>query len=190
MIERLHLYSLAFMLIVYVLRIVWIMRFRLARDLARPAGSGLTGAALAMTTLARPWSMETTRKGFVHWLEFAAFHVGVAVMIGISFVIPFAPQWLTPPVVAVIVLSQALALVAGVWRLVYRIREPYMRAISSPDDYFALGITDLLFAACALAVLHVPGAHEVYFVLVALIIAFVPFTKISHYSSCHNMKKY
>ncbi len=180
-IERLHLISLAFMLVVYVLRIAWIMRFRLARDLARPAGSGLQGGAWAMTTLARPWSMETTRKGFGHWLEFAAFHIGVAVMIALSFVIPFAPGWLTPPVVALAVLSQCAGLVAGGLRLARRLRQPHMRAISSPDDYFALAITELLFLTCALALLGVPVVREVYFLLVALIIAIVPFTKISHY---------
>lgn len=181
MIERLHLYSLAFMLVVYAIRIVWILRFRLVVDRARPAGSGAQGAALAMTTVFRPWSMESTRKGFVQWVEFAVFHTGVAVMIGMSFVIPFAPQWLTPAFVALVVLSQALALAAGTIRLVNRIRDPKLRAISSPDDYFSLAMANVLFVFCALATLGAPVAGDVYFLLVALIIAYVPFSKISHY---------
>ncbi len=179
--ERLHLYSLAFMLVVYVIRILWILRFRLVTDRAHPKGSGAAGAAAAMTTLFRPWSMESTRKGLLQWVEFAVFHVGVAVMIAMSFVIPFAPAWLTPPVVALVIVCQALAFVAGTLRLVKRIREPKMRAISSPDDYFALAVTDVLFLACITAVLRLPVGTEIYFLLVALIIAFVPFTKISHY---------
>jgi nitrate reductase gamma subunit len=179
--ERLHLYSLAFMLVVYVIRILWIMRFRLVTDRARPNGSGAAGAAAAMTTLFRPWSMESTRRGFLQWVEFAVFHVGVAVMIGMSFVIPFAPQWLTPVVVGLVIAGQALAFVAGVLRLIKRVREPKLRAISAPDDYFALAVTDVLFVACVLATLRVPVGTEIYFLLVALIIAFVPFTKISHY---------
>jgi nitrate reductase gamma subunit len=181
LIERLHLYSLAFMAAVYVVRIVWIMRFRLARDLARPKGDSLRGAALAMTTMFRPWSMETTRTGFIQWVEFAVFHVGVAVMIAMSFVISLAQQWLTPTVIALVIASQALALVAGILRLVKRLREPRLRAISSPDDYFALAMANLLFITCALATLHLPAATELYFILVAIIIAIVPFTKISHY---------
>ncbi|OIO98371.1 MAG: hypothetical protein AUK03_01395 [Anaerolineae bacterium CG2_30_64_16] len=180
-IERLHLFSLAFMLVVYCIRIIWILRFRLVKDLARTKGSGLTGAVVAMTTMFRPWSMETTRKGFIQWLGFAVFHVGVAVMIGMSFVIPFASKWLTPPVVTLVIATQALALVAGILRLVKRIREPKMRAISSPDDYFSLTIVDLLFGLCPLATLRVPVGFELYFLLVALIIAYVPFSKISHY---------
>ena len=125
--------------------------------------------------------METTRKGFWQWLEFAAFHVGVAVMIGLSFVIPFAPHWLTPTVVALVVITQVAAVLAGLLRLYKRVSRPYMRAISSPDDYFSLSITNVLFVLCALTVLHVPVAHELYFILVALIIAYVPFSKISHY---------
>lgn len=180
-IERLHLYSLAFMLVVYVIRILWIMRFRLVRDLARPKGSGMEGAVAAMTTLARPWSMETTRKGFIHWVEFAIFHVGVAVMIAMSFVISLAPQWLTPPVTALVIASQVLALVAGIIRLVTRIRDPKMRAISSPDDYFALIYANVLFVTCIPATLHLPVWTQIFFILVAIIIAIVPFTKISHY---------
>jgi len=180
-IERLHLYSLAFMLVVYVIRILWIMRFRLVRDLARPKGSSMEGAVAAMTTLARPWSMETTRKGFIHWVEFAIFHIGVAVMIAMSFVISLAPQWLTPPVTALVIVSQVLALVAGIIRLVTRVRDPKMRAISSPDDYFALIYANVLFVTCIPATLHLPVWTEIFFVLVAIIIAIVPFTKISHY---------
>jgi len=71
--------------------------------------------------------------------------------------------------------------VAGILRLVKRIREPKMRAISSPDDYFSLTIVDLLFGLCPLATLRVPVGFELYFLLVALIIAYVPFSKISHY---------
>ncbi len=181
MIERLHLYSLAFMLVVYVIRILWIMRFRLARDLARPKGSSLEGAVAAMTTMLRPWSMETTRKGFLHWVEFVIFHVGVAVMIAMSFVISLAPGWLTPPVTALVIATQVLALVAGIIRLTTRIRDPKMRAISSPDDYFALVYANLLFLTCIPATLHLPVLTELFFILVAVIIAVVPFTKISHY---------
>ena len=181
MIEQLHYYSLAFMLIVYIVRIIWILRFRLAPDLARPGGSGMQGAAMAMTAMFRPFSMESTRKGILHWVEFVAFHVGVAVMIAMSFVLSLAPQWLTPPVILVVCASQALALIAGLIRLMRRINSPLLRAISSPDDYFALAITDLLFIFCLLAILEVPIGRQIYFVLVALIIAFVPFSKISHY---------
>lgn len=180
-IEQTHIYALVFMALVYCIRIFWILRFRLVRDRARPRGSGLVGAAAAMTTMFRPWSMETTRRGFVQWVEFAIFHVGIAVMIGMSFVISLVPHWLTSPVVVVVILSQALAFVAGLLRLFKRVREPKMRAISSPDDYFSLLAVNVLFIGCILATLSVPLAYEGYFILLAIIIAYVPFSKISHY---------
>ncbi|MCX7671417.1 MAG: hypothetical protein N2439_15275 [Anaerolineae bacterium] len=180
-IERLHLFSLAFMLIVYALRLVWIMRFRLARELARPKGSGLEGAIVAMTTMFRPWSMETTRKGFWHWVEFVVFHVGVAIMIAMSFVISLAPQWLIPPVIVAVIASQGAALIAGLIRLINRVRLPRLRAISAPDDYFALVYANLLFITCIPATLRLPVWTQIFFILVAVIIAVVPFTKISHY---------
>ena len=109
------------------------------------------------------------------------FHVGVAVMIAMSFVISLAPQWLTPPVTTAVIVTQVLALIAGIIRLVTRVRDPKMRAISSPDDYFALVYANLLFITCIPATLHLPVWTEIFFVLVAIIIAIVPFTKISHY---------
>jgi len=180
-IEQAHVYALLFMAIVYCIRIMWILRFRLMRDRARPRGSGLAGATMAMTTMIRPWSMETTRQGFVQWVEFVVFHVGIAVMIGTSFIISLAPHWLTPPVVVLILISQVLALVAGLLRLYKRVSDQKMRVISSPDDYFSLAAVNVLFVGCILAVLEVPLAYETYFILLAIIIAYVPFSKISHY---------
>ncbi len=180
-IEQLHIYALIFMAIVYCIRLVWIFRFRLVRDQAQPSGSGLEGAAMAMTTMFRPWSMETTRQGFWQWLEFAVFHIGIAVMIITSFIIPLAPHWLTSPVITLIIISQVLALAAGILRLIKRVREPKMRVISSPDDYFSLIAVNVLFITCILAILNVPLGYEAYFILLAIIIAYVPFSKISHY---------
>jgi nitrate reductase gamma subunit len=180
-IEKLHFVALGFMAVVYAIRIVWILRFRLARDLARPRQPGWRGAALAMTTALRPWSMESTRRGFGQWVEFWVFHVGVAVMIGVSFVLPFAPAGFTPAGTALLAATQVLALAAGLLRLSRRLRQPKLRAISSRDDYFSLASVNLLFAACALTLLGVPYARPFYFAFIALIIAYVPFSKISHY---------
>jgi nitrate reductase gamma subunit len=180
-VEQLHIYALIFMVIVYCVRIVWILRFRLVIDRAEPDGSGMAGAAMAMTTMFRPWSMESTRTGFWQWLEFAVFHIGITIMIVTSFIIPLAPHWLTPPVVALIIISQILAFVAGMLRLYKRMTEPKMRAISSPDDYFSLAAVNLLFITCILAVLEIPLGYEIFFILLAIVIAYVPFSKISHY---------
>lgn len=180
-IENLHFAALAFMVLIYAVRVAWILRFRLARDLARPRQPGWRGAALAMTTALRPWSMESTRRGFGQWLEFMAFHIGVAVMIGVSFVLPFTPQGLAPAVSALLVALLVLALGAGLLRFYRRFRRPTLRAISSRDDYFSLASVNLLFAFCGLTLLGVPFARPIYFVFIALIIAYVPFSKISHY---------
>jgi nitrate reductase gamma subunit len=180
--EALHFIALAFMVVVYTIRIIWILRFKLVRDIARPIGSSAYyGAALAMTTLFRPWSMETTRKGWLHWLEFAVFHVGIAVMIGTSFLMPFFPHWFSLTVIIGISLSQVLALAAGLVRLGMRIRIPHLKAVSSPDDFFSLIMVNILFLACLLAVWGVHYGHEIYFALLAFVIAYVPFSKISHY---------
>jgi hypothetical protein len=61
----------------------------------------------------------------------------VAAAILLSFVIPYGPSLLeaTWVVLAFQVITGA-ACVVGVIRFVRRVGSPYMRAISSPDDYF------------------------------------------------------
>ncbi|NLE77625.1 MAG: hypothetical protein GX605_12860, partial [Chloroflexi bacterium] len=134
------------------------------------------------TSIARPWAMEATRKNFLQWVEFAVFHIAVAVMIGVSFIIPYAPGLLTPAVVFMLVLTQIGGLVTCSLRLYRRYANRTVGAVSSPEDYFALIWVDVLFVACLWVLLSGSIASQaVYFLLVALIIVYVPFSKISHY---------
>jgi len=79
----------------------------------------------------------------------------------------------------------AAALAVGVLRLIRRLSNTYIRAISTPDDYFSLGLLTVWFF---LGVLAAPNdlAHGelhllAYFVMTAFFLIYVPFSKISHY---------
>ena len=77
------------------------------------------------------------------------------------------------------------AFVVGVVRMIRRIANPYMRALSSPDDYFSLLLLTVWFAFAFLAVPNNYQGGEgillTYFFMTAFFLIYVPFSKISHY---------
>jgi nitrate reductase gamma subunit len=78
-----------------------------------------------------------------------------------------------------------IACLVGVLRIVRRTRDPYMRAISSPDDHFSLWLLTVWFFFAFLAVPNSTAMGEwhllTYFILTAFFLVYVPFSKISHY---------
>ena len=79
------------------------------------------------------------------------------------------------------------AFVVGIVRIIRRVGSPYMRAISSPDDYFSLVLLTVWFFSAVLAASN-PDQTAVgrwclvsFFVLTAFFLVYVPFSKISHY---------
>jgi nitrate reductase gamma subunit len=133
-----------------------------------------------------PWAMESSRTKFFLYLQFVAFHIGVVAAIGLSFIIPYAPQLLNIAWVLIViqVLTGAACLV-GVMRIIRRISNPHMRIISSPDDYFSLLLLTVWFAFAFLAAPNQIAGGEwhllTYFILTAFFLVYVPFSKISHY---------
>ena len=77
------------------------------------------------------------------------------------------------------------AFVVGVMRIIRRVSDPYMRALSSPDDYFSLVLLTVWFFFAWLAVPNQTASGEwhllTYFILTAFFLIYVPFSKISHY---------
>jgi nitrate reductase gamma subunit len=184
----LQIVALLFMATVYTLKIRWILHFPQGKDRQAPRGvsSGPQGAKNSLLAIAMPWTMASTREHFLLYVQFVVFHLGVAGSIAMSFVIPYAPGLMRSPgiVTALQVLFLAAALV-GLIRLVRRISSPYMRAISSPDDYFSVCLLIVWLVFSALAAPNDPQAGEgpllAYFFLTAFFLVYVPFSKISHY---------
>jgi len=182
--------ALGFMALVYLTRIAWLLRFKPGKE--RQASTGLPrttvsrGVLYSWANIAMPWAMESTRTKPLLYLQFVIFHLGVTAAIGLSFVIPYAPGWLEAPVLRL--LLQAVigaAFLVGLLRIVRRVRDPYIRAISSPDDHFSLWLLTVWFLFAFLAVPNSAAGGEghllAYFVLTAFFLVYVPFSKISHY---------
>jgi len=181
--DQVQLAALAFMAIVYVLKVRWILRFRATVERTPARGSHAKGIGYAFATLALPWELPSTRVHWYRWVEFAVFHLAVAAGIGLTFIMPYWPA-VVGGSAAVTGLQAAFALGAAVAisRLVRRFARPELRLISSPDDVFSL----VMLAAWLLSgVLAAPQRSEAalvaFFGLTAFFLVYVPFSKISHY---------
>ncbi|MDO8722665.1 MAG: hypothetical protein Q7J31_10645 [Syntrophales bacterium] len=178
--------ALAFMGTVYILRLLWMFRFKAGKEITDPVGNPRKGAAYSMMNVAMPWAMESVRKNLSFYAQFVIFHIGVAAAIAVTFIIPFWPWLLEIKAVALIFqLALGAAFAVGIIRLIRRIISPLMRLISTPDDYFSLALMISFFAAGFFAVPNEYKASEwpliVFFIMTAFFLLYVPFSKISHY---------
>jgi hypothetical protein len=154
--------ALVFMAVVYALRTRWILKFEVERDRTPARGIERKGIWHAYATLAKPWHLPSTRRHWFRWLEFAVFHLAVAIAIAMTFLIPYAPRLISSPAVTHFLQATiALGALAGLSRLARRLVRPEMRVISSPDEIFSPILA--------------------FFLLTTFFLIYVPFSKISHY---------
>ena len=188
--DDLQLLALGFMAVVYFLRIRWLLRFKAGRE-RQAAGerrdtNSTKGILYSWGNIAMPWGMESTRTQRFLYAQFVVFHLGVTAAIALSFIIPYAPGWLQSRLlVGALQFVIGAAFVVGLMRLVRRVSQKTMRAISTPDDYFSLSLLTAWFLFAVLATPNRVGQGEtvllVYFFLTAFFLLYVPFSKISHY---------
>ncbi len=183
--------ALGFMALVYVTRITWFLRrFKAGTErqasTARSATNKRRGILYSWANIAMPWAMESTRTKPFMYGQFVIFHLGVTAAIALSFIIPYGPGLLEDRTIMIllqVVIGAAFAV--GVLRTIRRVSNPYMRKISSPDDYFSLALLTTWFFFAVLAVPNSTANGEwhliTYFVLTAFFLVYVPFSKISHY---------
>jgi hypothetical protein len=184
--NEVQLAALAFMAVVYGLRLRWLFRFRAPAEKSWAAGSERKGIAYSMAGIALPGSTESGRKRPGFYIQFVLFHIGVVAAIGGTFIIPYAPGlFRLGGIVRAFQAVLGAAFVVALMRLVRRVSSPVLRAVSTPDDYASLVLMILYFAAAALAVPNAPEKGEAplfaYFALTALFLVYVPFSKICHY---------
>ncbi len=190
--DELQIGALLFMAVVYAAKIRWILRFPAGRDrqptTAGPHTNARTGAVHSLFSVAMPWSMASTREHPLLYAQFVIFHVAVAASIAMSFAIPYAPAVMLIHGGYAVMLLRGLftaAALIGLLRLVRRASDPYVRAISSIDDYFSLALLTVWLAFSSMAAPNRPQDGEFwllgYFFLTAFFLVYVPFSKISHY---------
>ncbi|HEX2695404.1 MAG TPA: hypothetical protein VHP61_06595 [Acidobacteriota bacterium] len=178
--------ALLFLAAVYTVRLAWLFRFRSRKERASAEGRAGAGIGRSLLNIARPRDAESSRTKPGLYAQFVVFHVGVAAAIAATFVIPYAPGILESR--AVVLLFQVpigAALLVALMRLVRRLRNPALRAVSTPDDYASLVLMILFFAAGVIAVPNDFRRSEApliaFFSLTAFFLVYVPFSKIGHY---------
>ncbi|NQT40400.1 MAG: hypothetical protein HQ581_23100 [Planctomycetes bacterium] len=193
--------ALGIMALVYTTRIIWFLGFKAGGERQAPTGSGdadtRKGILYSWANIVMPWAMESTRRKPFFYAQFVIFHLGVTAAIGLSFLIPYghylsdSREELQEGLLggtAMVWFLQAIigaAFVVAVVRIVRRVSDPYIRAISSPDDYFSLVLLTVWFLSAVLAAPNQFAEGEGYllafFILTAFFLIYVPFSKISHY---------
>jgi nitrate reductase gamma subunit len=190
--ETVHWVALAIMMLVYTLRLVWLYRFRNARERQPPGNPERTnatkGGLYSLGNILMPWAMESTRNRLPFYGTFIVFHLGVAAGISLAFVSSLYPPAVEDPVVGRSLMTLlAAAFLIGLFRIVRRVTLPHLRLISSPDDYFSVIMLTAWFGSGLLAQAYFLGwlRSEVFLVVFLLATSFflvyVPFSKISHY---------
>ena len=194
--EVVHWVALVVMAIVYTLKIRWLLSFNLAKDKSAPGNPAQSnkqrGARHSFFNVAMPWSMESTRKpkGFVFYLSFVIFHLGVVAGITLAFVSTIAPDFLRNQAVGYTMIAFLLSgFLVAVYRVFRRTLRPLMRLISTPDDYFSLIMLTIWFGLGTCTQAYLMGVWGMtsetlliaYLYLTSFFLLYVPFSKISHY---------
>ena len=90
-----------------------------------------------------------------------------------------------PVVIPAFQIMIGAAFIVACMRIVRRVSNVYLRAISSPDDYFSLLLLTVWFGFAFFAVPNRidqgEGVLLTYFIMTAFFLMYVPFSKISHY---------
>ena len=179
---ELQVIALAWLAILYALKIFQLSRLPMSREKAPPKGSAGAGVLRSYSNMFIPWSMESSKKHFWRWVEFGAYHIGAGVAILNTFTSPFVPGMMTEPVRWIFAILIAPAFLLGIVKFVRRISQPEMRLISTPDDYFSVASVELFFFSAIMAlILNTPEWRTAYFLITAAFLFYVPFSKISHY---------
>jgi nitrate reductase gamma subunit len=192
--EVVHWAALITMAVVYSLRLRWLFKFKPGKDKSAPGSPARTnaqrGARYSLFNVAMPWSMESTRKGFVFYLTFVAFHLGVVAGISLAFLSTVAQGLVAwAPFAWICGSTLAIAFLVAVYRIFRRLFRPVLRLISTPDDYFSLFMLTVWFALGTATQAHLAGVRGfesvnilvAYLFLTSFFLLYVPFSKISHY---------
>lgn len=188
--DMLQIIALTFMTLVYIVKIRWILKFKAGKERQAGTGSpdtnGPRGARYSLFSVFMPWTMASTRQHPLFYLQFGLFHVGVALAIAMSVIMPYFPELIaSPEVVLVLQVFFGVACLIGLGRYIRRVVSPYIRAISTPDDYFSVALLTVWFGFAFMAAPNNRAETEFwvlgFFLLTAFFLIYVPFSKISHY---------
>jgi len=147
-------------------------------DVAPERGSVVRGVVYAFTLGMAPWAKESTRRHLIAYVRGIVFHTGVFGSLAVLVVSPWMWQWPEEIRVlsAVILGIGAVAALGGYW---IRFTEESLRRVSTPDDYFSLGLVTV-FIAIAAAACVVESVIPAFWIVSGVVLAYLPVSKLKH----------
>ncbi len=170
--------ALAFSCLAFTWRLRVFNRLASPTDRAAPKGDARAGALYAFSLGMAPWAKESTR---LHWVAYSrgvAFHLGIFLGLGIL----LASPWITLlPAAArtLLTLGCSLGALLGLAGLFARFSERNLRALSTPDDYFAVLLVSLFLASCSLWLFGLVPL-PLFYLISGLMLIYAPLGKIRH----------
>lgn len=181
--HQLHYGGLLFMILAYTVKIFQFLRKPAAIEGTPARGNHKKAIQYSYMTLAMPWELESQKHHEFRYIEFALFHLAMAVGIGFAFMVPIFHDFMENPLITIICqIFFILGFFIGISRMGRRIFKADMRRISSPDDYFCLLLLTLwmLTGIFASPLKSEPWLFR-YYCMATFFLFYVPFSKISHY---------
>ncbi len=179
---ELQIIALTLFAVLYALKIVQLVRLPMPQEVAPAAGNPAKGVALSFSTIINPFSMSSTTQHLWRWIEFLVYHLGALSAILATFTLPFAPKMMTYPVRVVFAIFIGFGAIVGISKIIRRAVNPHLRHVSVPDDHFSLIAVEIYFVVAAGCLIYFTDAWRfIFFLITALFLIYVPFSKISHY---------
>ncbi|MBM3151852.1 MAG: hypothetical protein FJZ96_06570 [Chloroflexi bacterium] len=160
------------------------LRLRTFLRLARPAdrsalkGSPAKGVAYALTLGMAPWAKESTRRHAIAYLRGVGFHLTVFLSLGVLLLSPWLAQVPGPIRIGLAIVTGFGAALAFLG-FVSRFFEKSLKALSAPDDYFAILLVSLFLAAGTVALWNL-ALLPMFYIASALVFVYMPLGKIRH----------
>jgi len=174
--------ALIWMAAIYTIKAIQLSRLPMPWERESSKGNPSKGVLRSYASIFMPWSVESSRKNMGRWIGFAIYHVGCLVAIVNTFTFTFAPGFMSPSIRIAFGVLIAPAILVGFIKLYRRISLPELRIISTPDDYFSVVSLQFFFFAAVMALLMNTHFWRLsYYIITALFLFYVPFSKISHY---------
>ena len=147
-------------------------------DLSRPQGEVRRGILYAFTLGMAPWEKESTKIHWIAYLRGIFLHIGIFIGLLVVITIPWLsliPVWL----IYLISVITGLGAIFGFIGIYMRLTGENERVLSLPDDYVSIVLTSLFLILTTL-VLLIPGVLPYLYFLTAILLIYIPLSKIRH----------
>ncbi len=167
-----------FCIAAFAARLRTFTRLAVPKDRSQPKGNPNAGVAYALSLGMMPWAKESTRRHALAYLRGVGFHLTVFLSLALFLASPWlglVPGPVRIGLAALCGLGSLLAFLGFLSRFI----EKSLKAISTPDDYFAVLLVSLFLAGAAAMLLDL-SLLPLFYLASALLFFYMPLGKIRH----------